>query len=212
LQLQNEIKNELQLILSGKSKVMHGTAIQTVASYIAASQAANPMAATDKYIKTEETKKLVEYIDANNLWIRSIDEANYVSQGAEQKVYLQDSQTVFKLNDAIYYATWYDYFINLLLNNYFFSDTAYKLVGFYLSTDKSVYAVVEQPFVTATEKTNNEAVIQFMAANGFINTKNHDYYNAALNIILEDLHDQNVITQNGILYFIDTVFYFKEIL
>ena len=34
-----------------------------------------------------------------------------------------------------------------------------------------------------------------------------NYYNPTLGIILEDLHDENVLTQDGILYFIDTVFY-----
>jgi hypothetical protein len=48
-----------------------------------------------------------------------------------------------------------------------------------------------------------------MSANGFVNTKNHDYYNESLGIILEDLHDQNVLTKNGKLFFIDTVFYLK---
>ncbi len=28
-------------------------------------------------------------------------------------------------------------------------------------------------------------------------------------LIIEDLHDENVLTSNGILYFIDTVFYLK---
>jgi Serine/Threonine/Tyrosine Kinase found in polyvalent proteins len=47
----------------------------------------------------------------------------------------------------------------------------------------------------------------FMPANGFVNIRNYDYYNSNLGIILEDLHDENVLTQDGILYFIDTVFY-----
>ena len=46
-----------------------------------------------------------------------------------------------------------------------------------------------------------------MASNGFINKKENDYYNPELGIILEDLHDENVLTENGILQFIDTVFY-----
>jgi hypothetical protein len=46
-----------------------------------------------------------------------------------------------------------------------------------------------------------------MELNGFINTKNHDYTNKELGIILEDLHDENVLTQTDNLYFIDTVFY-----
>jgi len=66
---------------------------------------------------------------------------------------------------------------------------------------------VRQPFVTATEKTDLEAVKKFMSENGFINTKNNDYRNTVLGIILEDLHDENVLTKDGVLYFVDTVFY-----
>lgn len=96
-----------------------------------------------------------------------------------------------------------------MLNNYFFPDTAYQLLGFY--KDKEIiYAVVEQPFVKATEKTDLKQVKKIMLANGFLNTKNNDYYNPDLGIILEDLHDENVLTENWILQFIDTVFYIKS--
>ena len=74
----------------------------------------------------------------------------------------------------------------------------------------AVYAVVEQPFVKATEKTDLDGVKYFMLANGFVNNRNNDYYNSDLGIILEDLHDENVLTENGILQFIDTVFFIKE--
>jgi hypothetical protein len=50
----------------------------------------------------------------------------------------------------------------------------------------------------------------FLENNGFINKKNHDYYNEELGLILEDLHDENVLTQDGMLYFIDTVFYINS--
>nr|WP_244533866.1 hypothetical protein [Flavobacterium micromati] len=55
----------------------------------------------------------------NNLWVREIDFSKYVSEGAEQKVYLKDSKYVLKLNDSIYYTSWKDYLYNLLLHNYF---------------------------------------------------------------------------------------------
>lgn len=96
-----------------------------------------------------------------------------------------------------------------MLNNYFFPDTAYKLLGFY-EEESTLYAVVKQPFVRATEKTDLQLVTQFMQANGFLNNRNNDYYNPDLGIILEDLHDENVLTENGILRFIDTVFYIKD--
>jgi len=53
-------------------------------------------------------------------------------------------------------------------------------------------------------------VKSFLLHNGFKNTRNNDYFNPDLGIILEDLHDENVLTRNGILYFIDTVYYLTE--
>jgi len=164
------------------------------------------MAQDDQQFKREEATRLISFVDQQKLWVDNIDLSNYVSQGAEQKVYLKDGITVLKLNDAIYYASWIDYFHNLLLNNLFFPDTAYNLLGFYKDLD-ILYAVVEQPFVKADEKTDLSLVKIFLENNGFQNTKNHDYFNKELSLILEDLHDENVLTQNSMLYFIDTVFY-----
>jgi hypothetical protein len=48
-----------------------------------------------------------------------------------------------------------------------------------------------------------------MEANGFENIRNNDYRNPKLGIILEDLHEENVLTAKGSLFFIDTVFYIE---
>jgi hypothetical protein len=199
------MRDDIQHILSGKSQVKHHHLIQTTCSYLKGSQGASSMAKDQQQHKEEETKSLIQFAEDNNLWI-DINIDLYVSQGAEQKVYLKDGLTVLKLNDAIYYASWIDYFHNLLLNNLFFPDTAYQLLGFYKESS-ILYAVVEQPFVKANEKTDLNIVKAFLENNGFINKKNHDYYNEELGLILEDLHDENVLTQDGMLYFIDTVFY-----
>jgi len=202
------MRDDIQYILSGKSQVKHHHLIQTTCSYLKGSQGASSMAKDQQQHKDEETKSLIQFAEKNHLWV-DIDIDLYVSQGAEQKVYLKNGLTVLKLNDAIYYASWVDYFHNLLLNNLFFPDTAYQLLGFY--KDSSIlYAVVEQPFVKANEKTDLNMVKAFLENNGFINKKNHDYYNEELGLILEDLHDENVLTQNGMLYFIDTVFYINS--
>lgn len=132
-----------------------------------------------------------------------------MSEGAEQKVYLKDTEHVIKLNDAIYYNSWKDYLYNLLLHNYFFSDTAYDLIGF--TKDNGIlYAIVQQNYVLITSNTDLSRVKTFLTLNGFENNRNNDYYNSALGIILEDLHDENVLTRNDVLYFIDTVFYLKD--
>ena len=122
---------------------------------------------------------------------------------------MKDSEHVLKLNDSIYYNSWKDYLYNLLLHNYFFSDTAYELKGF-TKENEVLYAVVQQNYVSITSSTNLDKVREFLTVNGFKNNRNNDYINEELGIILEDLHDENVLTQNEILYFIDTVFYLTE--
>jgi hypothetical protein len=200
------MKDEIQYILSGKSQVKHCHLIQTTCSFLKRSKGTSSMAQEYKQNKQQERESLIQFANQENLWLGNINVENYVSQGAEQKVYLKDGTSVLKLNDAIYYASWVDYLHNLLLNNLFFPDTAYQLLGFFKELD-IIYAVVEQPFIKATQKTDLSLVKLFLENNGFRNTKNHDYYNADLGLILEDLHDENVLTQNGMLYFIDTVFY-----
>lgn len=203
------MKHELQAIISGKSQVKHGSIIQAITRYLSGSKRAGEMAEDFKQFKKQETEVLKSFITENHLWISSIPLENYISEGAEQKVYLENGKEVIKLNDAIFYGSWKDYFDSLLLNNFFFPDTAYQLKGFY-ENDGVTYAVVEQPFVKATEKTDLIYVKSFMEQNGFTNTRNNDYQNTELGIILEDLHDENVLTMNGDLYFIDTVFFITE--
>lgn len=46
-----------------------------------------------------------------------------------------------------------------------------------------------------------------MERNGFTHLRKYDFYNKEQRVLIEDLHDENVLTNNGLLYFIDTVFY-----
>lgn len=207
--MQNLLKNELHNVFSGKSEVSFGTTIQSIARYLNNSTQAGRGTENSKQLKEQETKNLEEYVSLNNLWVIDVDLSQYVSEGAEQKVYLNGTDHVIKLNDAIYYTTWLDYFRNLLLHNFFFPDTAYELKGF-TKQENTVYAVVAQSFVSITQLTDLNQVRQFLTSNGFINIRNNDYENRELGIILEDLHDENVLTRNGVLYFIDTVFYITD--
>jgi hypothetical protein len=74
-------------------------------------------------------------------------------------------------------------------------------------SDGKLSAVVKQSFVRSTESTDLINVKEFLSANGFINKKNNDYFLPGLGIIIEDLHDENVLTEEGALQFIDTVFF-----
>ena len=110
--MQNHLKNELHNVLSGKSQVRFGTIIQTITNYLNDGARTSTTLEVEKHFKKEETKRLEDYISKNNLWV-NIDLSQYVSEGAEQKVYLKDTVNVLKLNDSIYYNSWKDYLYNL---------------------------------------------------------------------------------------------------
>lgn len=202
----NKIKYELQDLISGKSSASYDAIIQTVASHLRSGKRAGPMAKEKHQNKRKETEKLISFIEKYNLFLDDIPEENFIANGAEQRVFISGNKYVIKLNDAIYYASWEDYFYNLLLHNYFFADTSYQLLGFYLS-EGNLYSVVRQAYIKADKMTDLDQVKDFLSSNGFNNIRRNDYYNETLGIIIEDLHDENVLTNNGILYFIDTVFY-----
>ena len=200
------VKHELQSIISGNGPVRNGEIIQTITNHLRRKKETIQGTEKTKFIKEQETQILIELIQAKQLWYHHINESNYIGEGAEQKVYgCSDPNYILKLNDSIFYEFWEHYLNSLLLHNYFFPHLAYELLGFYRS-DK-LYAVVKQPFVKSTESTDLNNVKEFLSSNGFINKKANDYYHPSLGIILEDLHDENVLSEDGILQFIDTVFF-----
>jgi hypothetical protein len=204
------LKHELQTIISGVGNHAAKDFIQAAANFIRESQKASGVTQEPEFTKEQEAKKLISWIDKQNLWFNQHDESRFFARGAEQRVYLHpDERHVYKLNDSIFYQRWLDYFYSLLTHNYFFPSTAYELIGFYLENN-TLYSVVKQPFIEITESTDIDFVKSFLHDNGFRLKKNNDYHNPSLGIILEDLHDENVLTNNKVLFFIDTVFYLED--
>jgi hypothetical protein len=117
-----------------------------------------------------------------------------------------DNRNVIKLNDGVYYATWLEFFNSILLHNLIFENTAYNFLGF-TKEDNVLCAVLKQPFITSDAQVDLEDIKKLLAFNGFENTKRQDYIHKHLGLILEDMHDENVIVNSDTLFFIDTVFY-----
>lgn len=84
------IKNELQHIFSGQSEVKYGAVIQTIISYLAGSEESSEATQQNKHFKREETKKLISWIEKESFWYHNIDFNSFVSEGAEQKVFLNN--------------------------------------------------------------------------------------------------------------------------
>src|SRR5258707_9822396 len=201
------LKYELQSIISGAGRDSKANPIEAAAYYLRQSEEAGGDTQANEFSKDQEAKELTDWIQTSNLWFDRVDETRFIARGAEQRVYLAENVLyVIKLNDSIFYERWLDYFHNLLIHNFLFPQTAYELIGFYLES-KVLHAVVKQPFIEITEPTDTAAVKEFLSANGFQLKKNNDYFNLEAGIILEYLHDENVLTNKGVLFFIDTTFY-----
>ena len=160
-------------------------------------------------IKKEQSDKLREYATQNNLWIEKLPD-QFIAEGGESKVYLVDEGAcVIKINFAYYYATWLEYFNSLLFHNLIFCDTAYSFIGF-IDIDSILHAVLKQPFIKAEEQAELDDIKEFLEHNGFEKTRREDYFNKEYGLILEDMHDENVIVNSEKLFFIDTVFYIDK--
>lgn len=177
--------NELQNIISGTGYVTKGAAIQAIANHIGKSKAAGKSTEEKELVKKQEAATIIAYSRYNKFFYEHIVEERFLTAGAEQKVYLSDDNIhVIKINDAIFYATWSDYFTSLLLHNFFFPATAYELIGFHIK-NTVLYAVVKQPYVQSSSLTNENAVKELMLSNGFVHTRGSDYFHPAMGIILE---------------------------
>ena len=204
------IKNELQNIITGNGQIGDKNLIKTIQDVLRRNEESIQISSQNKLVKSEEEIVLKHIIEAEDLTYKEeISESDYISEGAEQKVYRLDDKYVIKLNDTIFYASWKDYFNSLLIHNYFFNSTKYELLGFKI-INKKIFAVVKQRFVKADETVDLEQVKSFLEFNNFRNVRNNDYQNDELGLIFEDLHDENVLINNGILYFIDTIFYLTD--
>jgi hypothetical protein len=208
----DDTRKKLQDIISGKHITWQADTCTAARNFLCSGFSPNTTVKKDfdhqSAIKEEQAKELTAFIDENTLWLQPPDETErFLTQGGEAEIYFsQQRAEVVKVNDAVYYATWLDFFTSLLIHNLLFEETRYILKGFILSGN-ILKAVLQQDFVISDNAVDLKAVKSFLEYNGFENTKRNDYYNKELGLILEDIHDENVIMNSGVMFFIDTVFY-----
>ncbi len=76
------MRDDIQHILSGTSQVKCHHLIQTTCSYLKGSQGASSMVKNQQQYKEEETKRLIQFVNDNNLWVDNLNFELYLSQGA----------------------------------------------------------------------------------------------------------------------------------
>jgi Serine/Threonine/Tyrosine Kinase found in polyvalent proteins len=159
-------------------------------------------------VKKEQAAFLKDLSTSKNWWVHDLpDERSFLTRGGEAQIYLaSDNKNVIKVNDAVYYATWLEFFNSLVIHNLLFEETFYTFLGF-IERNNILFAVLRQSFIKSDAPVDLRDVKKLLAFNGFVNTKRNDYYNEELGLILEDMHDENIIVQSNTVFFIDTVFY-----
>jgi hypothetical protein len=201
------IKDELQNIILGNGEVGAKSRLKKVQIFLRRHAEASSSTQKQQYFKSKEAAELVNFARKKKLFYeKEINEDDFIGSGAEQRVYRLSETHVIKTNGGIFYEYWIDYFNSLLIHNYFFPSTTYTFLGFRI-IDNDLHAVVRQKFIGATESTDLATVKDYLTHNQFFNTRNNDYANTDLGLIFEDLHDENVLSKNSMLRFIDTIFY-----
>lgn len=210
--LPDDTRRKIENITSGtviKGSSDHCTAIRNL---LCRSFTTSTTVKTDfesKAIAKKEQALIVEaYCDEHNVWFTEFPaEDRYLTRGGEAKVYLHsDNRHVIKFNDGVYYATWLEFLNSILLHNLIFENTAYTLLGF-VKEGRALLAILEQPFIISDAQAELQDIKKLLEFNGFENNRRNDYVHKELGLILEDMHDENVIVNSEILFFIDTVFY-----
>lgn len=178
--------------------------------YLEESERNSGMAQGEFSPKEAETKALIRFCTEKNLWFEKLEFSKFIDEGAEQKVFFDvENLRVVKLNDGIFYVNWRQYLESLIIHNLLFSNTKYELLGF-LKINEILYSVVNQIYIEPDRPTSIQDIQKLMNENGFDVKKNNDYIHYNLGLIIEDLHEENVLTRENTLFFIDTVIYLKD--
>ena len=207
----DEIRKKLQDIVRGTLLEGQEDHCTTIRNLLSESFETGPTVKREfesrSIIKEKQAGFLKSHAEVANLWLPSLPMGSqYLTKGGEAKIYLAaDSRNVIKVNDSIYYATWTEYFNSLVIHNLLFANTTYSLLGF-SEINGSLCALLQQQFIEG-EQAELENIKDLLTFNGFENTRRQDYYNKEFGLVLEDMHDENVIVKEDVLFFIDTVFY-----
>jgi hypothetical protein len=121
----DEIRQKLQNIVGGdvlEGQEDHCTAIRNL---LCQSFGSDPTVKKEfesrSIVKEEQARFLKIYAEDKGLWMQSLPEGcQYLTHGGESVIDLApDKLHVIKSNDAVYYATWLEYFNSLVIYNLF---------------------------------------------------------------------------------------------
>ncbi|TAE73607.1 MAG: hypothetical protein EAZ85_06600 [Bacteroidetes bacterium] len=139
--------NELQNNNSKQDNHSLRKSIKAIALHLSTSKRASTKTENAILNREQEEAILIDFLGKDAFYTENIKLETYITEGAEQKIYFNEQKnTVFKVNSGIFYASWADYFMSLLLHNFFFEDTSYTFLGM-KKENNALFMIVEQPFI-----------------------------------------------------------------
>ncbi len=137
------IKDELRNIIIGDGSIGKTSQLKKTQNFLRGNEETSLRIKKQKHLKSEEEISLIDFAKQENLFYEpEISEQEFISAGAEQRVYLYNDFSVIKLNDSVFYKYWIDYFNSQLIHNYFFQSTSYCFLGF-KQINGQLFAVVK---------------------------------------------------------------------
>ena len=125
------IKDELQHIILGHEPAGQASQLKKIQRFLRSNAETSFATEKQQRFKSEETATILAFAEREDIiYTPVIRESDFISEGAEQKVYRFDGAHVIKTNAGVFYECWLDYFNSLLIHNYFFPTTAYTFLGF----------------------------------------------------------------------------------
>jgi hypothetical protein len=124
--LPNDIRKEIQHIVRGVIIEAASDPCTTIRNYLcerfSTSKTVKKNFEDQLIIKEKQAELIRQYASDKNLWVSfPLPGSRYLTRGGEAQVYLDINQKrVIKLNDAVYYATWLEFFNSVVIHNLIF--------------------------------------------------------------------------------------------
>ena len=147
--------------------------------------------------KGRQIKKLIEFANANNLWIDlSPLNITYMDKGGENEVFHDGKSSVIKLNNFEYAGDDLEnFFIRINAHNKFFSNVPYQMIGFSYNSRQEFSAVLTQPYILAEREATEDEIVEYMEALGFetdyideFHNDQYEVFDAVPNNVLYEFH------------------------
>lgn len=130
-------------------------------------------------------------------------------EGGEHQVY-QAGGLFYKRNNMAYHSGYLEYFHRLILHNYLFFETSVRFEGL-MWYEGSLQPVVSQKALLGTRGATRTEVEVEMNRRGFTRHTADNYYSPRFGVLVEDLHDENVLVDtDGDLLIFDPVIYLAK--